>query len=117
MNHSAEGRKGESVAAEYLEAAGYTVLARNYRSRRGEIDLVVLEGESIIFVEVKAWRSLGMQDIGLALDARKQGRIIETAKFFLSQNREYNGRRVRFDLVFIGPEGIRHLASAFTECV
>jgi putative endonuclease len=117
MNRSAEGRKGEAAAAEYLEAAGCTVIARNYRSRRGEVDLVALEGESILFVEVKTWRSLGMEDIGLALDVRKQGRIIETAKFFLSQNREYNGRRVRFDLVFIGPEGIRHLASAFTECV
>jgi len=117
MNRSSEGRKGESAAAEYLEAVGCTVIARNYRSRRGEIDLVALDGESILFVEVKAWRSLGLEDIGLALDARKQNRIIETAKLFLSQNREYNGRHVRFDLVFIGPEGIRHLASAFTECV
>ena len=81
------------------------------------MDLVALEGESILFIEVKAWRSMGMEDIGLAVDVRKQGRIIETAKLFLSRNREYNGMRVRFDVVFIGPEGVRHLASAFTECI
>ncbi len=93
------------------------IVARNVRSGRGEIDIVALDGDTVVFVEVKSWRKYGIDDLEFAIDAGKIGRLVETAKFFLSRNREYNCMSVRFDVVFIDAGGPRHLASAFTERV
>lgn len=117
MNRSAAGKAGEDEAARFLERSGLRVIGRNFRSRRGEIDLIAVDGETLVFVEVKAWRTYGFEDLERSIDKRKVARLIETAKFFLSLNREYNCMTVRFDLIFIGPDGIRHLASAFGERV
>ncbi len=117
MSTASIGREGEARAARLLEAAGMRIIARNVRSRRGEIDLVAIEDETLVFVEVKAWRRYGFEDLEYAVTPAKRGRIIETAQFFLAEHREYNQLAVRFDLVFIGPEGERHLASAFMERV
>lgn len=117
MNRSAAGKTGEDEAARFLEGRGMRIVARNVRSRRGEIDLVAVDGETIVFVEVKAWRKYGIEDLERAVDAGKIDRLVETAKFFLSLNREYNCMSVRFDVVFIDGAGPRHLASAFTERV
>jgi putative endonuclease len=100
-----------------LEAAGMRIIARNIRSRRGEVDLVALDGETIVFVEVKNWAAYGFDSLGYGVDEKKQRRIIETAKYFLSVHREYNGMAVRFDVVFLCAEGTTHLTSAFTECI
>lgn len=117
MQGSKKGREGEDRAAAFLEAAGMNIIARNVRSQRGEIDLIALDGEVIVFVEVKTWSALGIEELQYGIDGKKQCRIIETAKYFLSSHREYNGMAVRFDVVFIGPEAITHLVSAFMECV
>ncbi|MDR3138301.1 MAG: YraN family protein [Treponema sp.] len=117
MNSSGIGREGENRAREILEKAGMRIIARNVRSRQGEIDLVALEGEVIVFVEVKTWSAYGFDGLEYGIDRKKQRRIIETAKYFLSVHREYNGMTVRFDVVFIGPEAITHLVSAFMERV
>jgi putative endonuclease len=104
------------------------ILASNFRSSRGEVDLIARDGDTLVFVEVKTWASRGFADLEYGVDGEKQRRIIETAKYFLAAHREYNEMSVRFDVVFIekvplpsaiprnGP-GIRHLASAFGECV
>jgi putative endonuclease len=115
VNRAAAGRSGEDAAAALLAGLGMSVVARNYRTRRGEIDLVALDGDSVVFVEVKNWTRYGFEDLALALTPRKIGRIVETAKIFLARNREYYGMAARFDVVFIGPEGTRHLAHAFSE--
>ncbi|GHU08511.1 UPF0102 protein [Spirochaetia bacterium] len=115
------GRKGEEQAAEFLVGAGMKIIAKNFRSRSGEIDLVALDGEIIVFIEVKTWSVYSLEDIRYSVDAKKQRRIIETAKYFLSLHREYNNMAVRFDVVFIARSdqcnqgGISHFASAFTE--
>jgi putative endonuclease len=112
------GRAGEDRAAELLEKRGMRIIARNIRSKYGEIDLAALDGEVIAFVEVKAWKRFGFEDLGLSVDLKKQRRIIETAKYFLSFHREYNCMSPRFDILFIdsGPEqAVTYLASAFME--
>jgi putative endonuclease len=114
--HKAEmGKQGENRAVEALEAAGMTIIARNFRSKRGEIDIIALDGEILAFIEVKAWAKLGMENLSYSLSPKKQHRIIETAKYFLSIYRQYYGRAIRFDVVFIGKEAVTHLASAFME--
>jgi putative endonuclease len=117
MDKSAAGRRGEDRAASYLESVGMEIIARNFRTRIGEVDIVALDGDFVVFVEVKAWSRYGIEDLGLAVGERKIARIVETAKIFLALHREYNSMAVRFDLVFISSGRIRHLASAFTERV
>jgi putative endonuclease len=117
VNKTGAGREGEDRAAAYLEQQGMGIIARNFRSRTGEIDLVALDGDVIVFIEVKTWSAYTMDNLAYGIDLKKQRRIIETAKYFLSVHRKYNGMAVRFDVVFISPESITHLASAFMESV
>jgi putative endonuclease len=116
-NSSLRGREGEEQAAQAVKAAGMEIIARNIRSKYGEIDIVALEGETIVFIEVKAWTSYNLEDLQYSVDIRKQQKIIKTAKYFLSENRKYNKMTVRFDIIFIKNNSITHLASAFTEHV
>jgi len=117
MNNSVRGRKGEEQAAAALEASGMEIIAKNFRSKYGEVDIVALSGETIVFIEVKAWSVFGIENLQYGLDIRKQRKIIKTAKFFLSENREYSRMAIRFDVVFVKNNSITHLASAFTERV
>ena len=110
------GVKGELLAALALQKKGMQLVGRNIRGRTGEIDLALLDGDNLVFVEVKNWPAFGLENLGFAVNEKKQRRIIETAKYFLSANREYNYRSIRFDIVFLRPgEPMVHLVSAFTE--
>jgi putative endonuclease len=111
------GKEGENRAVEALQAAGMSVIARNFRSRGGEIDIIALDGEILVFIEVKAYSKFGLESLAYSISPKKQRRIIETAKYFLSINRQYYGRAIRFDVVFIGNEAVSHIASAFMERV
>lgn len=117
MNNKVAGDEGEAKAAAYLENLGYTILTRNFRSSCGEIDIIALEGDCVVFIEVKAWKHYAVDNLELAVTSQKMRRIIETAKFFISVNREYNELSIRFDVIFIQSNGIQHLVEAFTECV
>jgi putative endonuclease len=117
MNNAVRGRKGEEQAAAALEASGMEIIARNFRSKYGEVDIVALSGETVVFIEVKAWSAYGIENLQYGLDLRKQRKIIKTAKYFLCENREYSRMAIRFDVVFIKNNSITHLASAFTERV
>ena len=112
-----KGRRGEEEAALFLEKKGMQILDRNFRHRGGEIDIIAIEGDTLVFTEVKTWSVLGIDALEYGLDEKKQRRIIETAKYFLSVNRKYRYMAVRFDVIFITPHGITHLASAFMERV
>ncbi|MDR1929492.1 MAG: YraN family protein [Treponema sp.] len=115
MTSRTKGLEGENRAAAVLEQAGLRVMDRNIRWKTGEIDLVALDGETVVFVEVKNWPAGGPEDLEYGIDRKKQRRIIETAKYFLSSHREYSDRPVRFDVVFLNSETVTHLESAFME--
>jgi len=117
MNSVSSGKKGEEQAAAALESAGMKIIAKNIRSKEGEVDIVALDGETVVFVEVKAWSSYGMEDLQYGINLKKQRKIIKTAKYFLSENRKYSNMAIRFDVVFIDKNSVTHLASAFTERV
>ena len=112
-----KGRAGEAAATYLLEKKGMRILERNFRSRTGEVDIIALDGDTLVFAEVKTWAVYGIDALEQAINIRKQRKIIETSKYFLSFHREYRYMAVRFDVIFISPEGITYLASAFTECV
>ena len=112
-----KGRAGEAAAAFFLQEKGMRILEKNFRSSRGEVDLIALDRETIVFTEVKTWSSYGIDALEQALNDKKQHKIIETSKYFLSLHREYRYMAIRFDVIFVSPMGITHLASAFTERV
>jgi len=117
MNKPEIGKTGEYLAEKELVKAGMTIIDRNFRSKHGEIDIIALDGETIVFIEVKAWSAYGIENLHYSINKKKQRRIIETAKYFLNINRKYNGSAIRFDVVFVEKEAVTHLASAFMERV
>ncbi len=90
------GRRGESLTAAYLEGRGYTILARNYHSRWGEIDLIAETREYLAFVEVKLRRNSRFSSPREAVTPAKQDRLRRTALMYLSQ-RELD-KQPRFDV-------------------
>lgn len=94
-----KGRLGEDLAALYLQERGCRVLQRNYCREGCEIDLVVMDGDTLVFAEVKARSSLAWGYGREAVDARKQGRIIQAAQGYL-QETDYDGP-CRFDVLEI----------------
>ena len=77
------GRQGEDCAARFLERKGYRILARNYRTRFGEIDLIAQQGEFLAFVEVKTRTENGWGRPAEAVSAAKQRRILLAAQEYL----------------------------------
>jgi len=94
------GREGEDRAARYLEDQGYAVLARNWRCRSGEIDLVVASPENVVIVEVKTRRGEAFGHPFEAIDARKRARLWRLAAAWTAQHRDaLQGRRLRIDAI------------------
>lgn len=106
------GVRGEETAENYLEGLGMKCIEKRYRSKCGEIDLVLLDGDTLVFAEVKA-RLTAPEGAGLnAVDRRKQTRIARTASYYLMTHR-LSGHPVRFDVVEISQDGILHIPDAF----
>lgn len=95
------GQRGEAVARAFLERRGYQVIATNYRSPWGEVDIVARDGPTLAFVEVKARRSTSFGSAVEAVTARKAQRLVATAQHYLAER----GLDVpwRVDLVAIDP--------------
>jgi putative endonuclease len=98
------GREGEAVAAIYLEARGYRLVARNLRFRTGEIDLVMLDGGVLVFVEVKTRTNPEYGSAAEAVTPRKQQQLIRLAKIYLAGLSEE--RSCRFDVVTVEPDPV-----------
>jgi putative endonuclease len=111
------GIEGEARAAQLLEAQGYSILARNARSDRVEIDLVAARGDTVAFVEVKTRRSRAHGAPEEAVDWRKRRRLVRGAAAWLHAS-GVRARRVRFDVISCeldarGEWRLRHLEAAF----
>lgn len=95
------GRQAERQALNYLRTQGLRLLERNFRSRSGEIDLIMTEHDCLVFVEV---RYRNRSDYGGALasiDSRKQRRIIRCAEYFLQRHPQRLQYPIRFDVVCV----------------
>jgi putative endonuclease len=109
------GQRGEQEAAHYLRSHGLRILRRGYRTAYGEIDLIARDGNSVVFVEVKARRQGVPAE---AVTPEKQHRLTLAALHFLKRNRLLD-QRSRFDVVAIvwpddaSPPQIEHIPSAF----
>ena len=111
------GKLGEDCAAKFLEEHGYKIVARNYRIRSAEIDLIAQIDNVIIFVEVKARSDIRHGLPVEAVNLRKQKKIIEAAGVFL-QDENFAECACRFDVVEVYLSGgsvteINHIENAF----
>ena len=107
------GRRGEDAAADYLKAKGYQIIDRNVRFKLGELDLVALEGETLVFVEVKSGRRSGIFSPADHLDGRKRRKLLQLGRAYLARQREE--RRARFDLVTVVDDGDRLIVDHLTD--
>jgi putative endonuclease len=106
------GLSAESRAAAYLVAKGYRIAARRFRTPFGEVDIVARRRGVLVFVEVKARRTLDAA--AEALQVRQQRRIADAAAFWLSLNPHDVGSDIRFDAMLVAPGKIpRHIQAAF----
>jgi putative endonuclease len=110
-NYRALGREAEDRAAELLVAKGYTVVTRRFKARHGEIDLVALDGDLLVFVEVK-WRRGRDARPEDALDDRKAAHVLEAAREYLFKVGEPE-RAFRCDLIAVTGDEVRHHVDAF----
>ena len=95
------GDAAESLAIALIERAGLRVLERNYRVRGGEIDCIALDGETLVFVEVRYRKSNQFGGAAASIDLRKQQRIIHAAQIYLMKHPRQANRPCRFDCILL----------------
>lgn len=100
MSNQAQGHKGEEAAVRLLEQSGYRIIARNYRTRLGEIDIIAKDGGTVCFIEVKSRSSDRFGTPQEALSAAKQRKIAQVALLFLKKNGLLESA-ARFDVVSV----------------
>ena len=118
VDRNALGRWGEDVAVAHLEADGYEVLARNWRCRQGEVDIVARLGNALVFVEVKARSGLGFGEPAEAVTRTKAHRIHLVAGRWLAECRPPGWHDLRFDVIAVvrqrdAAPDVLHLQGAF----
>lgn len=113
------GLRGERYAARYLRRKGYKIVARGTRSRRGELDLVAVDGRTVVFVEVKTRRHSSDESPAAAVGPEKQRRIARSALLFLKSHGLLE-HSARFDVIAIiwpkharQPASVEHFVNAF----
>lgn len=106
---------GEDAAVQHLLRKGYSIRARNFRTPRGEVDIVCETAGTIVFVEVKGWTSYGASDLEYALNSQKKQRIIGAARRYLLEHDIDPQRGIRFDVIFVDIKNDRidHFEGAF----
>ncbi len=102
------GKKGEQLAAQYLQKHGFRIIDRNFKARYGEIDIIALEGKTLVFIEVKTRtdRSFGMPEE--AVTSRKLSEVVKTAQYYKLLHPELP-ESLRVDVIGIELDGTETL--------
>ena len=112
MTTRQDGQHGEEQAARFLTQHGYRILARNFATAQGELDIIANDKKTLVFVEVKARASMAFGGPLLAVTAAKQKRLALTALQYIKANRP-KFDSIRFDVICILPDRIEHVQNAF----
>jgi putative endonuclease len=107
-----QGTSAEDDAARYLIGLGFTIVTRRFKAPHGELDLVALDGDELVFVEVKA-TNLRDRSAELAIDERKIDSLMRAAAYYVATT-EQTSRATRFDVITVSPGGITHFRNAFS---
>ena len=113
-----KGLRYEERARAYLQARGLRPLDHNFRSRFGEIDLVMLDRDTICFIEVKYRDSFSRGGAAYSIPPWKQRKLVKTALFYIARHRQYADRAIRFDAFLVqrqadGSDQIDWIRNAF----
>ena len=113
MNRRERGSRYEELAADYLEHSHMHVIARNFRCRFGEIDLIARDGRTLVFVEVKyrTDAASGMPEEALSLSKKRT--ISKTADFYRVRYKIRSDIPCRFDVIAFEGDALRHYKNAF----
>lgn len=113
MDRRQTGVAAENSAAAFLESQGFTIVARNFLRRVGELDVVARSGDLLVIAEVRTRASDCFGGAAASISRGKQRRIILTASLFLDQRPELRSCRVRFDVIVVRNGRIEWLRQAF----
>lgn len=112
-----QGQKAEALAERFLQGQGLQPRQRNYRCKTGEIDLIMTQGETLVFVEVRLRANTRFASAAESVDARKQQKLLRAAQHYLLQHRLTDKVQCRFDVIAfdrgLDPAGITWLPNAF----
>ncbi|GGK07788.1 YraN family protein [Pseudomonas matsuisoli] len=101
----ANGQNAEQRALDYLQSNGLKLVAKNWSCRRGELDLVMLDSDTVVFVEVRFRKHAAWGGAAASVDTRKRQRIILAAQYFLQREPRLSNRPCRFDVIAINANG------------
>ncbi|WP_457639688.1 YraN family protein [Persephonella sp.] len=106
------GRLFEDKAVEYLRKKGYRILDRNFKTKYGEIDIIAVDGSTLVFIEVRYRKNSSFGTPEETLDYRKIRKIVNTANRYISIKNMENFD-IRFDVIAVDKNGLRHIINAF----
>ena len=115
MDRRQTGALAENSASAFLEAQGFSIIARNFLRRVGELDVVARAGDLLVIAEVRTRASDRFGGAAASIGRAKQKRIAATAALFLDRHPELRRCRVRFDVIVVRDGRIEWLMHAF-EC-
>ncbi|MEE4732052.1 YraN family protein [Pseudomonas alliivorans] len=95
------GREAEVYALQHLQQQGLRLIAQNWLCKRGELDLVMLDGDTVVFVEVRYRRHSGWGGAVESVDFRKQAKLVTAAQLFLQQESGWARYPCRFDVIAV----------------
>ena len=113
MDRRQTGTLAENSAAAFLESQGFTIVARNFQRRVGEIDVVARAGDLLVVAEVRTRASDRYGGAAASIGRGKQRRVAATAALFLQQRPDLRRCRVRFDVLILRDGNIEWLKAAF----
>ncbi len=115
MDKMEMGRKGESVAENFLTVAGYSILEKIWYHRHKELDLIAVDQEELVIVEVKSRRAPALDNPAMSIDRKKQRNLVFAANAYVRINKI--SLEVRFDVIWVIFRGnqpeIEHIRNAF----
>lgn len=109
------GQNGENIAEDYLKNEGYSIITRNFRSNQGEIDIIAIDKQEIVFIEVKTRTTLKYGNPSEAVNQNKQKHIKNAAKYYIHIH-HLDNCYMRFDVIEVyyrnGKYRINHIKQA-----
>jgi len=114
------GNEFEQRAVDWLASSNWTIVARNYQTRMGEIDIIAIDRNTLVFIEVRARNNRKFVSASGSIDWRKQRKVSRSAQWFLKQHPQWSGWACRFDVIAFEPTqstpelALHWIRSAFT---